>query len=303
MNWMELPLHWFESAGGAGMPVLLVGVACAMLVAGVRALVVESAGRERAVDLPPPAWRHVWRLVGVVSIGCRPLLGASLRRRITARLRAAGLEYAVVPDEWAAASLLAGAGAALLGALAGFASGIAMSACAIVAALLGLTLPQLALADRIRERRRAMARQLPFLLDLITLGVESGLNPSAAIALAVSHAPVGPMRDELARVLRDVRAGRPRSEALRLLAERTSVNGVASFAAAMLSAERQGLALAPLLRAQADQRRSERFLEAEKRAMEAPVKLLLPLVAFIFPGTFAVLLFPIGMQLIQQGLF
>lgn len=287
----------------ANMPALWLGSACVMLVAGVRALLAESAGRERAIDLPPPAWRHVWRLVGIVSIACRPLVGVGLRRRIGARLRAAGLEFAVLPDEWAAASLLAGAATALLGLGFGLAIGTAIPACAIAAAAVGALLPQAALSDRIRERRRSMARQLPFLLDLITLGVESGLNPSAAIALAVSHAPAGPMRDEFTRVLRDVRAGRPRGEALRLLAERTSVNGVASFAAAMLSAERQGLALAPLLRAQAEQRRNERFLQAEKRAMEAPVKLLLPLVAFIFPGTFAVLLFPIGLQLLQQGLF
>lgn len=287
----------------ANMPALWLGSACVMLVAGVRAVLAESAGRERAIDLPPPAWRHVWRLVGIVSIACRPLVGVGLRRRIGARLRAAGLEFAVLPDEWAAASLLAGAATALLGLGFGLAIGTAIPACAIAAAAVGALLPQAALSDRIRERRRSMARQLPFLLDLITLGVESGLNPSAAIALAVSHAPAGPMRDEFTRVLRDVRAGRPRGEALRLLAERTSVNGVASFAAAMLSAERQGLALAPLLRAQAEQRRNERFLQAEKRAMEAPVKLLLPLVAFIFPGTFAVLLFPIGLQLLQQGLF
>jgi len=287
----------------ANMPALWLGSACVMLVAGVRAVLAESAGRERAIDLPPPAWREVWRLVGIVSIACRPLVGVGLRRRIGARLRAAGLEFAVLPDEWAAASLLAGAATALLGLGFGLAIGTAIPACAIAAAAVGALLPQAALSDRIRERRRSMARQLPFLLDLITLGVESGLNPSAAIALAVSHAPAGPMRDEFTRVLRDVRAGRPRGEALRLLAERTSVNGVASFAAAMLSAERQGLALAPLLRAQAEQRRNERFLQAEKRAMEAPVKLLLPLVAFIFPGTFAVLLFPIGLQLLQQGLF
>jgi len=297
-------MEWLESlVDAANVPIALLGASCAMLVAGVRALLVESAGRERAADLPPPAWRHVWRLVGIVSIACRPLVGAGARRRITRRLRAAGLEYAVLPDEWVAASLLAGTGAVLLGMATGLASGIPVLPCATAMAVVGLSLPQCALADRIRERRRSMSRQLPFLLDLITLGVQSGLNPAAAIALAVAHAPAGAMRDELAQVLRDVRAGRPRSEALRLLSERTSIDGVASFAAAMLSAERQGLALAPLLRAQADQRRNERFLEAEKRAMEAPVKLLLPLVAFIFPGTFAVLLFPIGMQLLSQGLF
>jgi tight adherence protein C len=287
----------------AHLPVVFLVVACVLLVAGSRALLVESAVRERAADLPPPAWRHVWRLVGVVSIACRPLIAADLRLRTARRLRSAGLEFAVLPDEWVAASLLAGGAGALAGITLALVAGFPALAGALPAVVLGLLLPQAALADRIQGRRRAMARQLPFLLDLITLGVESGLNPSAAITLAVAHAPAGAMRDELARVLRDVRAGRPRAEALRLLAERTEIAGVASFAAAMLSAERQGLALGPLLRAQAQQRRSERFLQAEKRAMEAPVKLLLPLVAFIFPGTFAVLLFPIGMQLLREGLF
>jgi tight adherence protein C len=287
----------------ANLAVMSFGIACALLVVGSRALLVESAGRERAADLPPPAWRHVWRLVGMVSIACHPFVGPGLRLRVERKLRSAGLEFAVLPDEWVAASLLAAVAGATIGSVLATLTGIAMTAGALPAALLGLLLPQAALGDRIRERRRIMACQLPFVLDLVTLGVESGLNPSAAITLAVAHAPAGPMRDELARVLRDVRAGRPRAEALRLLAERTETPGVASFAAAMLSAERQGLALAPLLRAQAQQRRSERFLAAEKRAMEAPVKLLLPLVAFIFPGTFAVLLFPIAMQLVQEGLF
>lgn len=280
-----------------------VGLACVVMVLAARALVAESARREHAADLPPPAWRHVWALVGILSVICRPLLSARLHRRIGLRLRAAGLEFAVLPQEWFAASLLAALLAGIAGVLVAMVLGLPLLAWGAMAAALGVLLLQAALADRIRQRRRALARQLPFLLDLITLAVDSGLNPAAGIALAVAHAPPGPMRDEFARMLRDVRAGRPRGEALRLLAERTSVTGVASFAAAMASAERQGLALAPLLRAQAEQRRNERFLAAEKRAMEAPVKLLLPLVVFIFPGTFAVLLFPIAMQLFQEGLF
>src|SRR5690606_25413636 len=207
----------------AHLPVVFLGVACVLLVAGSRALLVESAVRERAADLPPPAWRHVWRLVGVVSIACRPLIAADLRLRTARRLRSAGLEFAVLPDEWVAASLLAGGAGALAGITLALVAGFPALAGALPAVVLGLLLPQAALADRIQGRRRAMARQLPFLLDLITLGVESGLNPSAAITLAVAHAPAGAMRDELARVLRDVRAGRPRAEALRLLAERTEI--------------------------------------------------------------------------------
>jgi tight adherence protein C len=295
----EMPIAW----DGALVATVSVAVAIVLLLAGVVATLGEARSRQRALDLPPPAWRHVWRLVGLVSVACRPLLGAGIRQRLGSRLRRAGLEYAVLPEEWVAATFLAMLVAGALGAALGSVAGFGAPAAAVVAALVGGALPQASLADRIRGRRRAISRQLPFLLDLVTLGVESGLNPPAAIAVAVGHAPAGAMRDELARVLRDIRAGRARNEALRLLADRTDVPGVASFVAAMASAERQGIALAPLLRAQAEQRRSERFLLAEKRAMEAPVKLLLPLIVFIFPGTFAVLLFPIAMQLLEQGLF
>jgi tight adherence protein C len=69
----------------------------------------------------------------------------------------------------------------------------------------------------------------------------------------------------------------------------------------LLVAERQGGALGPVLRAQAEQRRSERFLRAEKLAMEAPVKMLLPLLVFIFPCTFAMLLFPVAVRFLEEG--
>ncbi|MFN3751609.1 MAG: type II secretion system F family protein [Thiobacillus sp.] len=86
--------------------------------------------------------------------------------------------------------------------------------------------------------------------------------------------PGGALRDEFARLLRDVRAGKPRSDALRELAARMDMPAVSSFVATLIQAEATGMSLGPILRAQADQRRVERFARAEKLAMEAPVKLL-----------------------------
>jgi tight adherence protein C len=102
-------------------------------------------------------------------------------------------------------------------------------------------------------------------------------------------------------VLRDVHAGQPRHEALHALAARLALPGVSTLVAALIAAERQGASLAPILCAQAEQRRNERFLRAERLAMEAPVKMLFPLVLCIFPGTFAVLLFPVVHQLLREG--
>ena len=102
--------------------------------------------------------------------------------------------------------------------------------------------------------------------------------------------------------MRDMRAGRPRSEALRELADRLDMPPVSSFVATLIQAEATGMSLGPILRAQAEQRRTERFARAEKLAMEAPVKLLFPLLFFIFPCVFAILMFPIAMKFLAAGL-
>ena len=111
------------------------------------------------------------------------------------------------------------------------------------------------------------------------------------------------MADELRRVLRDIRAGRTRADAMRALAERLRIPAISNWIAAMLSAEKQGSSLGPILRAQADQRRNERFMQAEAMALKAPVKMLFPLMTCIFPCTFIIVFFPIGVRILQEGIF
>ena len=117
-----------------------------------------------------------------------------------------------------------------------------------------------------------------------------------------AQTPAGPLRDEFARLMRDVRAGRARSEALRELATRLDMPAVSNFVTTLIQAEATGMSLGPILRAQAEQRRTERFAQAEKLAMQAPVKLLFPLLFFIFPCVFAILMFPIAMKFMGAGL-
>ena len=174
---------------------------------------------------------------------------------------------------------------------------------AVLAGLvLGYVFPLVWLRDRIALRRRLTFTALPFMLDLITLCVESGLNVNSAIAQAVAKGPSGPLRDEFARLMRDMRAGRPRSEALRDMAARLDMAPVTNFVSTLIQAEATGMSLGPILRAQAEQRRTERFARAEKLAMQAPVKLLFPLLFFIFPCVFAILMFPIVMKFMGAGL-
>ncbi|KAB7613545.1 type II secretion system F family protein [Verminephrobacter eiseniae] len=272
-------------------------------------------------DPPPLAMRLLWWPIQWIGQHLGPRLGTGKSvRALQLKLRQAGLDYTLDPAQfiasrivsafvaaallwWAVSSfdgLPIGAGAAAA-ARRYIATGTYLQAMAI-GALLGWFYPALWLKDRIALRRRELLRMMPFFLDIITLCVEAGLNMHGAIAQAVAKGPQGTVREEFQRVLRDVRAGKARTESLRDMAERLNEPGVTQFVMAVIQAERMGMNLGPVLRAQADQQRSERFLRAEKLAMEAPVKMLLPLIAFIFPCTFIVLLFPIAMKFINTGL-
>ena len=171
----------------------------------------------------------------------------------------------------------------------------------VLAAVLGYFYPRIWLRDSLKKRQKEILRALPTYLDFLTMGVEAGLNMAGAISQAVSKGPVGPLKNELSLVLRDLRSGLTRAEALRRMDERVRVPQVSSFVSAVVQAERMGASLGATFRYQAEQRRVERFQMAEKLAMEAPVKLIFPLVVFIFPVTFLVLMFPIAVKFMQSG--
>lgn len=255
----------------------------------------------RYKDPPPLLWRLTWPLVLTIGEPIAQILTQRLRDRVRSRLRRAALDYALSAEQFVAGQVIAASICAALAGLLSLPRGGAPLWLVIAAALLGAGLPGTWLRDRIETRRRTLLRELPFYLDVITLAVESGLNLSSALAHAVDKGPPGPLRVEFGRVLRDIRAGRSRSEALHDLSARLALPAISSLVAALLVAERQGGALGPVLRAQAEQRRSERFLRAEKLAMEAPVKMLLPLLVFIFPCTFAMLLFPVVVRFLEEG--
>ena len=191
-------------------------------------------------------------------------------------------------------SATAGAGACLM--LSG-AAGLALGAQAALCAAAGAALPCIGLHDRAVKKRSAVARALPGYLDLLTLGLESGCAFGAALQLTVAHSPPGPLRAAMERALQEMRAGRTRAEALQRLERRLGVPALSAAVAAIVQAEATGVSLVPVMRSQALHGTQERFARAEKRAMEAPVKMLAPLVLCIFPCTFIVIGFPIAVRL------
>ena len=267
-------------------------------------------------DKPPLLWRAGGPLVRGIAASIEPLLPARMARQSTALLRQSGLDAAITPGELIAGQMIVATALAvsvwlmipdaLLDAdqsSSGNTSGNPWSMPALLlAASLGAFWPLAWIRERRAKRLRTISRALPFYLDIVTLSVESGTNLTGALSHAVAKGPAGPLQAELERVLSDVRAGRTRAEALKARAERIDLPAIASWVAALVSAERQGSSLGPILRAQAEQRRQERFQLAEKLAMRAPVKMLFPLLVFIFPCTFVLLLFPVAVRLLEEGL-
>ncbi len=150
-------------------------------------------------------------------------------------------------------------------------------------------------------RYSAVERALPFVLDLMTLSVEAGLDFLTAMRRIVERRNPDPLGEELLRMLREIQIGKTRREALLALATRCGQPDVRALVSALVQSDELGVSIGTVLRIQAEQMRQRRFQRAEKMAQQAPVKMLLPLVLFIFPCVFIVLLGPILMQFLRHG--
>ncbi|OWT54464.1 type II secretion system F family protein [Candidimonas nitroreducens] len=262
---------------------------------------VRGDGAGSVEFLVPAALRWAWPWVAACAAASKPFIPWNLRASLATRLLRAGLPAAWQAEHFVALQILAAvslAAATLLAAMLGMLPSASAVALAPVAAVAGLCWPAGWLHGRAAARRRVMLKEFPFLLDIGTLCVEAGLNLHGALQQAAAHGPPGPLRDELRHALADMRAGMARPEALQGLAARCGLDAVAGLVAAIAQADQLGMSLAPILRAQADQRRAERFLRAEKLALEAPVKMLFPMVFCIFPCTFLIIGLPIAARLL-----
>lgn len=157
------------------------------------------------------------------------------------------------------------------------------------------------LRAKVKARRSAILKALPFVLDLLTLSVEAGLDFMSALGRCAERAGDDPLSEEISRVVRETQIGATRRDALRSMAERTGVADLRAVVSALVQADELGASLGRILRVQAEQIRARRFERAEKLANEAPVKLLGPLALFIFPSVFLVLLGPVLMQLFRNA--
>jgi tight adherence protein C len=165
---------------------------------------------------------------------------------------------------------------------------------------LGFLIPRFMIKRAVAQRKITVDRELPNALDLLTVSVEAGLGFDGAILKLVEKTN-GPLTQEFRRMLQEIRIGKSRREALRELSERCGSEDVHTFVAAMIQADALGVSIGRVLRLQSQQMRMKRRQQAEERAMKAPIKMLIPMVLFIFPTVFVVLLGPGGLELIDQA--
>lgn len=171
-------------------------------------------------------------------------------------------------------------------------------AAGMVALLAGLYLPNLWLKGQVRRRQKRISLALPDALDMMSICVEAGLGFEAAMQKVASHSD-GDFAIELRRVISEIRVGVRRTDALRHMVMRTGVAEVASFVAVLVQADKLGVTIRDVLSSQAEQMRMRRRQRAEEAARKAPLKMLFPLIVFIFPALFAVLLGPAVPRLIR----
>lgn len=164
----------------------------------------------------------------------------------------------------------------------------------VVAALAGFLLPDMYLAHRASERRREISEIFPDVLDLLVVCVEAGLGLDAAIQRVgreIARSSMA-MSDELVLVTLEMRAGKPRQEALSGLAERTGLRDIQSLVSILIQAENFGTSVGQALREHAAEMREIRIQRAREKAARLPVKLTFPILLFIFPALFLVILGP-----------
>jgi tight adherence protein C len=171
----------------------------------------------------------------------------------------------------------------------------------LVLALATFFLPDVWLRDLINKRRQGMVRLLPGFIDLLTLAVEAGMDFMAALSQVVGMSMSNPLVDEFKLTLEEVSLGATREESLRKMTDRVRLPELTSFISSLLQANRLGTPLGRVLRIQAEVMRKKRIMRAEKLAQEASVKIILPLVAFIFPCVLIILLGPLLLKVLQGG--
>jgi tight adherence protein C len=254
------------------------------------------AGASPAAGLRRPGVKRHGPIAGAIGGFVLKFMPRKTRQTLEKRLLSAGLADRFSPETILAAkgvlTILAILVGFLLGSRAAPATGLLLGLCF---GFLGFLLPDVFVNSKIRDRQERVLAALPDALDLLAVSVEAGLGFDGAVAKLVDYMD-GPLIDEFALTLNEMRIGESRTEALKRMAARVDVPELGTFIRAVVQADQLGTSIAGILRVQAADARLRRQFAAEEKAMKAPIKMLVPTAIFIFPALFIVILGPILMN-------
>ncbi len=259
----------------------------------------ERAGDQNESPLQRPlSERLVLPLVQALGQMLESWAPQALKTALAKRVRAAGIE--ITAEQFAGWYIVASATGMGLGLLLGWARGenaLDSALFGVAGAGMGAFLPELLLRQRQTDRRTRIVRALPDVLDLLTVSVNAGLGFDSAL-MKVTEKMKGPLPSEMGQVLHEIKMGVARRDALKALADRTGVEELRAFVSTIIQADQLGVSISKVLRLQSEGLRQRRRQRAEEMALKAPVKMLFPLVFFIFPTLFIVLLGPAVLQML-----
>ncbi len=293
------------------MTVLLIAIFVGLALLGVSALLIfaiagdQSPTEARLAELQVlPIARSRYRVVDLISLLTQPLAPFRdwLRSRddeLAYRLGVAGYRKPEDVDTYLSAKLLSPVVGVLLATFTGRDNMLLWS---LLLGAAGFFAPDLFLISAMNRRKSKLALALPDVMDLMVICMEAGLGMDhAVLRIANEMEMVYPeMSEELLIISREQRAGKPRVEAWRSMADRVDIETVRQFAAMLIQTDRLGTPIASALGQFADALRTQRMMDAEERAAKTTIKLIFPLVFFIFPAIFVVLLGPAAIALMQN---
>lgn len=167
--------------------------------------------------------------------------------------------------------------------------------------VVGWYYPDFWINGRLKDRQKKILKAMPFVVDLLALSMEAGLDFVGAIGKVVEKAAPSPLVDEFSQLLKEIKVGASRSEALREMALRIDMKEMGSFVAILISADQMGASIGKILRQQSEMIRAERMTRAEKEGAKATQKILLPMMFLIVPAVFIMILAPFILSFFGSG--
>lgn len=257
--------------------------------------------RRRAVEDSGP-WGQIEPVVRWLGVRVGGLIGNETYAKLDDQISLAGDYLGLTPEEYVSLSIVSSFLCALGAGVAGWALGNNAILFLIIGAGLGAALPYLQISGEGQRRQKEINRGLPYVIDLMALGMSAGLDFPGAVRQVVekSSNPEDPLIEELTRVLQELSLGRTRKQALSDFAKRTPSPAVTEFVAALVQAEDRGNPVADVLQIQAGVSRMRRTVNAEEAAAKAGVKMVGPLF-LLFACIMLLVMGPMILKLAQQS--